>query len=63
MGSPWINIAYDHNEDHIIGEIIYHIATGRNLSPKENYSHIDMVRKREMLMERCGPEEVKETAA
>ena len=28
-----------------------------------NYSHIDMVRKRELLMERCSPEEMKETAA
>src|ERR1043165_6426435 len=35
MGSPYINIAYDHNQDHIMGERENHIATGRNLSPEE----------------------------
>src|SRR3954464_13376979 len=35
MGSPKINIAYDHNQDHIMGEREDHIATGRNLSPEE----------------------------
>src|ERR1041385_2350544 len=34
MGSPEINIAYDHSEDHIMGEREEHIATGRNLSPE-----------------------------
>src|ERR1041385_913637 len=41
-----MNIAYVHNEDHIMGERIDHIATGRNLSPEGNYSHMDMVRER-----------------
>ena len=40
-----------------------HIDQGTSLSPERNYSHIDMVRKRELLMERCSPEEMKETAA
>ena len=40
-----------------------HIDQGTSLSPEGNYSHIDMVRKRELLMERCSPEEMKETAA
>ena len=35
MGDNWINIANDHNQDHIMGERINHIATGRNLSPEE----------------------------
>src|ERR1041385_668125 len=38
MGSPKINIAYDKNEDHIMGEREEHIATGRNLSPEGEYS-------------------------
>ena len=63
MGSPQINIAYDHNQDHIMGERDNHIDQGTSLSPEGNYSHIDMVRKRELLMERCSPEKMKETAA
>ena len=35
MGSSQINIAYDHNQDHIKGEREDHIATGRNLGPEE----------------------------
>ena len=46
-----------------MGERINHIDQGTSLSPERNYSHIDMVRKRELLMERCSPEEVKETEA
>src|SRR3954470_17978273 len=38
MGSPYINIAYDHNQDHIMGEREYHIATGRISAPRRNYS-------------------------
>src|SRR4051812_17881061 len=30
-------------------------------APRINYSHIDMVRHRELLIERCSPEEMKET--
>ena len=33
------------------------------LAPRGNYSHMDMVRERELLMERCNPEEMKEAAA
>ena len=46
-----------------MGERDNHIDQGTSLSPEENYSHIDMVRKRELLKERCSPEEMKETAA
>ena len=46
-----------------MGERINHIDQGTSLSPEGNYSHKDMVRKREFLMERCSPEEMKETAA
>src|SRR3954469_15621581 len=35
MGSPYINIAYDHNQDHIMGEGEDHIATIEDLSPEE----------------------------
>ena len=42
-----------------MGERDNHIDQGTSLSPEENYSHIDMVRKRELLMERCSPEEMK----
>ena len=46
-----------------MGERDNHIDQGTSLSPERNYSHIDMVRKRELLMERCSPKEMKETAA
>ena len=45
-----------------MGERDNHIDQGTSLSPEGNYSHIDMVRKRELLMERCSPEEMKEMA-
>ena len=45
-----------------MGERDNHIDQGTSLSPEGNYSHIDMVRKRELLMERCSPKEMKETA-
>ena len=40
-----------------------HIDQGTSLSPEGNYSHIDMVRKRELLMERCSPDEMEAAAA
>ena len=46
-----------------MGERDNHIDQDTSLSPEGNYSHIDMVRKRELLMERCSSEEMKETAA
>ena len=35
MGSPYINIAYDHNEDHIMGDRINHIAIVEDLGLEE----------------------------
>src|SRR3954463_701415 len=48
-----------------MGKRIDHIATGRNLSPEEDYSHMDMVRRRLMmvLMERCSPARRRRPAA
>ena len=57
------NIAHDHNQDHIMRERDNHIATAQAPSPAEDYSHIIMVRKKELLMERCSPEEMEAVAA
>ena len=35
MGSPQINIANDHNKDHIMGERDNHIDQGTSLSPED----------------------------
>src|SRR4051812_15750936 len=40
MGSPYINIAYDHNKDHIMGERIDYIAIVETSAPRRNYSRI-----------------------
>ena len=45
-----------------MGERDNHIDQGTSLSPEGNYSHIDMMRKRELLIKRCSSEEMKETA-
>ena len=47
MGSPYINIAYDHNKDHIMGERETTYIKIQTLAPRGNYSHMDMVRERE----------------
>ena len=63
MGSPQISIAYDDNQDHIMGMIDNHIDQGTSLSPEDELlTHRHGV-KRELLMERCSPEEMKETVA
>ena len=35
MGDNYINIANDHNQDHIMGERYNHIATVEDLIPEE----------------------------
>ena len=44
MGDNYINIANDRNNDHIMKERDNHIDQGTSLSPRMNYSHMDMVR-------------------
>ena len=46
-----------------MGERDNHIDQGTSLSPERNYAHMHMVRERYLLMKRCSPEDMKETAA